>query len=42
MDKFITTVFGQVIRQDRLGRHPGVGRLRHALAYPELGLPVVS
>ena len=42
MDKFITTVFGQVIREDRLGRHPGVGRLTHALAYPELGLPVVS
>jgi hypothetical protein len=42
MDKFITTVFGQVIREDRLGRHPGVGRLRHALAYPELGLPTVS
>lgn len=42
MDKFITSVFGQVIREDRLGRHPGVGRLRHALAYPELGLPTVS
>lgn len=41
MDKFITSVFGQVIREDRLGRHPGVARLRHALAYPELGLPTV-
>lgn len=42
MDKFITTVFGQCLREDRLGRHVGVGRLTHALNYPELGLPVVS
>ena len=41
MDKFITSVFGQTIREDRLGRHPGVARLRHALAYPELNLPIV-
>jgi hypothetical protein len=41
MDRFVTTVFGQVIREDRLGRHPGVARLRHALNYPELGLPIV-
>ena len=42
MDKFITSVFGQTIREDRLGRHPGIARLRHALAYPELNLPIVS
>jgi len=41
MDRFVTTVFGQVIRQDRLGRQPAVTRLRHALHYPNLGLPVV-
>lgn len=41
MDKFITSVFGQTIREDRLGRHPGLARLRTALAYPELGLPIV-
>lgn len=41
MDKFVTTVFGQVLAEDRLGRQPGVCRLRHALNYPELGLPIV-
>jgi hypothetical protein len=41
MDRFVTTVFGQVIREDRLGRQPAVTRLRHALHYPNLGLPVV-
>lgn len=41
MDRFVTTVFGQVIREDRLGRQPAVTRLRHALNYPNLGLPVV-
>lgn len=42
MDRFITSVFGQCLREDRLGRHVGVGLLCHALNYPELGLPTVS
>jgi hypothetical protein len=42
MDRFITSVFGQCLREDRLGRHVGVGLLTHALNYPELGLPTVS
>ncbi|MFT3992451.1 MAG: hypothetical protein QM680_13685 [Luteolibacter sp.] len=40
--RFITSVFGQVIRKDRLGRHPAVMRLRHAITYPHLNLPVIS
>ncbi len=39
---FITTVFGQALRQNVNGIKPGYVRLRHALAYPELGIPVVT
>lgn len=39
---FITSVFGQKIREDRLGRMPGVIRLRHAVDYPGLNLPTVA
>ena len=42
MDRFITSVFGQKIVEDRKGRHPGVIRLRHAISYPGISLPVVA
>jgi len=42
MDRFVTSVFGQTIREDRKGRHPAVIRLRHAVTYPGISLPVVS
>lgn len=38
---YITSVFGQVLRKNVNNKYPGYVRLRHALAYPELGLPVV-
>tara|TARA_R110000764_G_scaffold227597_2_gene317797 strand:- start:12333 stop:13790 length:1458 start_codon:yes stop_codon:yes gene_type:complete len=41
-DLFITSVFGQKIREDRTGRQPGVIRLRHAINYPGLNLPTVA
>lgn len=39
---YISSVFGQKIREDRIGRQPGIIRLRHAINYPGLNLPVVS
>ncbi len=38
---FIQSYFGQCLRQDRLGRVPGVAVLEHSLHYPYLPLPVV-
>lgn len=40
--KYITTVFGQQLRKNVNGKYPGYVRLRHALRYPELGLPTVT
>jgi len=42
MDRFITSVFGQCIRQDRKGRHPSVMRLTHAVHYPGISLPTIA
>jgi hypothetical protein len=39
--KFITSVFGQALRMNVNGVFPGFVRLRHALAYPELGIPTI-
>lgn len=39
--RFIVSVFGQSLRKDRLGRVPGVMRLRHAIQYPGLNLPTI-
>ncbi len=39
--KYITTVFGQQLRKNVNNKYPGYVRLRHALSYPELGLPTV-
>ena len=41
-DRGIVSVFGQTIRQDRKGRHPALIRLRHAISYPGISLPVVT
>ena len=40
--KYITSVFGQALRKNVAGRIPGFVRCRHALSYPELGLPVIT
>lgn len=40
--RFITSVFGQDLRKDRLGRCRGFVRLRHAAQYPGLPLPTVT
>ncbi len=40
--KYITTVFGQCLRKNVNNKYPGFVRLRHAIRYPELGLPAVS
>jgi hypothetical protein len=40
--KYITTVFGQALRKNVRGVYPGYVRMRHALSYPELGLPTVT
>lgn len=39
--KYISTVFGQVLRKNVNGAYPGYVRLRAAISYPELGLPVI-
>jgi hypothetical protein len=39
--KYITTTFGQVLRKNVNNKYPGFVRLRSAISYPELGLPVV-
>lgn len=40
--RFITTVFGQALTKNVNLRNPGYVRLRHALSYPELSIPVVT
>jgi len=40
--KYILTVFGQQLRKNVNGKYPGFVRLRHAISYPELGLPTVT
>jgi hypothetical protein len=40
--KYITTVFGQKLRKNVNNKYPGYVRLRSAISYPELGLPVVT
>lgn len=40
--KYITSVFGQALRKNVSNKYPGYIRLRHAISYPELGLPVVE
>ena len=42
MDRYIKSVFGQTIREDRKHRHPAVIRLRHAVTYPGISLPTVA
>ncbi len=39
MRKYILTVFGQQLRKNVNGVYPGYVRMRHAISYPELGLP---
>jgi len=41
-DLYITSVFGQEIVKDRLGRMPGVVKITHALNIPGLRLPVIA
>lgn len=41
MQRYIVSVFGQALRQDRLGRVPAVMRLRHAIQYAGLPLPTI-
>lgn len=38
---FIVSVFGQALRKNVNNKYPGYVRLRHAISYPQLGLPVV-
>lgn len=40
--KYIMTVFGQQLRKNVNGKYPGYVRLRHAISYPELGIPTVT
>lgn len=40
--KYIRSVFGQVLRTNVRGVIPGYVRLRHAISYPELPIPVVT
>lgn len=40
--KYITSVFGQALRKNVSNKYPGYVRLRHAISYPELGLPTVT
>ena len=40
--KYISSVFGQALRKDRLGRVPGYIRIRHAVKYAGLGIPTVT
>lgn len=40
--KYILTVFGQQLRKNVNNKYPGYVRLRHAISYPELGLPAVT
>ncbi len=38
---FVMSVFGQALRKDVNNRYPGYIRLRHAISYPQYGLPTV-
>lgn len=38
---YIWSVFGQILRQTRDGRHPGIVTIQHALHYKELPLPTI-
>jgi hypothetical protein len=40
--RYISSVFGQALRKDRKLRVPGYLRLRHAVNYAGLGIPVVT
>jgi hypothetical protein len=40
--RYITSVFGQTIGKDRKNRHTSVIRMRHAVSYPGINLPVVA
>jgi hypothetical protein len=40
--KYIKTVFGQALRKNVNGVYPGYVRIRHAISYPELGLPTIT
>jgi hypothetical protein len=42
MDRFVTTVFGQAPRRDRLQRVPGSFLLCHALKYPGVNTPTIT
>jgi hypothetical protein len=39
---YVKTVFGQALRKNVNNKYPGYIRLRHAISYPTLGLPVVT
>jgi hypothetical protein len=39
--KYITSVFGQALRTNVNGVAPGYVRLRHAISYPQLGIPTI-
>lgn len=41
-ERYIASVFGQKLYTDRAGRVPSAIRLVHAIAYPDLNLPVVA
>lgn len=38
---FVVSVFGQALRKNVNNKYPGYIRLRHAISYPQLGLPTV-
>ena len=40
--RYISSVFGQALRKDRLSRAPGYLRIRHAINYAGLGVPTVT
>jgi hypothetical protein len=40
--RYISSVFGQTLRKDRKLRAPGYVRIRHAINYAGLGIPVVT
>lgn len=42
MDRFVTTVFGQALRKDRLHRVPGALLLVHALKYAGVATPTIT
>jgi len=40
--KYITSVFGQQLRQNVNSKYPGFVYMTHSISYPELGLPVIT